>query len=463
MLKFTKVCFDTIHQNKTIGEIMKIAIIGGGISGLATAFYIKQKNPNIELCIYEKRGFLGGKMKTVNAKGFLFEEGSNGFLSNKPDTLELVKESGCEDLLMPSNDNARIRFIFKDALHRLPESPKAFLATPLLSLKEKIRVAMEIFIPKKDNKDDETLQSFGYRRVGAGMTDTFLDAMVAGIYASTPDKISVNAAFPAVVRLEQEYGGLFKGMIAKKKKEAGPGGILMSFKGGVTSFIERLAIATNSKIILNSNIMPLIKNGDKFEINCNSETELFDKVIFCTPAYETANLAQNIFPQGIEILNNIEYSPISVVGLGYENLSHDLLGFGLLTTTSANKEILGVLWDSSIFEDRAPHGKKSLRVMIGGQRNAQLALKSDDELIEIAKRGVKETMQISDEPSVIYVKKWEKGIPNYPVGHLKKMDELFSMEKETKNIYLNSNAYVGIGLNDCISNCKKCADKVLES
>lgn len=442
---------------------MKIAIIGGGISGLATAFYIKQKDPSIELCIYEKRDFLGGKMRTVNSGGFLFEEGSNGFLSNKPDTLELVKQSDCEDLLVPSNDNARIRFIFKDALHRLPESPIAFIMTPLLNFREKIRVLMEFFMPTKENNEDETLQSFGYRRVGKGMTDTFLDAMVAGIYASTPDKISVNAAFPAVVKLEQEYGGLFKGMLAKKKKEAGPGGILMSFKGGVSTFIERLAKTTKSKIVLNATIEPITKNDEQFEIICNGEKETFDKVILCTPAYESAKLAQNIFPESIDILNNIEYSPISVVGFGYENLSHDLLGFGLLTTTSANKKILGVLWDSSIFEDRAPKGKKSLRVMIGGQRNANLALKTDAELIEIAKQGIKETMQIDDEPSVIYVKRWDKGIPNYPVGHLKKMEQLFELEKNAKNIYLNSNAYVGIGLNDCISNCKKCADRVLES
>ncbi len=120
---------------------------------------------------------------------------------------------------MPSNDNARIRFIYKNALHRLPESPKAFLQTPLLSFMEKLRVAGEFFVAPNTKNEDETLQSFGYRRVGKGMTDTFLDAMVAGIYASTPEKISVNAAFPAVVKLEKEYGGLFKGMLAKKKKK----------------------------------------------------------------------------------------------------------------------------------------------------------------------------------------------------------------------------------------------------
>lgn len=442
---------------------MKVAIIGGGISGLTTAFYIHKQKPDWIINIFEKESHLGGKMNTINVDGFLFEDGSNGFLSNKPDTLELVKDANCEDLLMPSNDNARIRFIYKNALHRLPESPKAFLQTPLLSFMEKLRVAGEFFVAPNIKDEDETLQSFGYRRVGKGMTDTFLDAMVAGIYASTPEKISVNAAFPAVVKLEKEYGGLFKGMLAKKKKEAGPGGILMSFKGGVSTFIEKLATVCGAQIFTNSNIINIEKVENGYLLTNNGVKEIFDKIIFSTPAFETSKIAKNILnDEVIKILNEIEYSPISIVGLGYDKIKHDLKGFGLLTTTSAKKEILGVLWDSSIFLDRAPNGKKSLRIMIGGQRNPKLALKNEDELIKMAKNGVTQTMGITDEPSVIYVKKWIEGIPNYPVGHLLRMEKLFEIVKLNKGIYLNSNAYIGIGLNDCVSNSKKCAQKVVE-
>lgn len=441
---------------------MKIAIIGGGISGLTSAFYIHKEKPQWEITLFEKESNLGGKMNTANVEGFLFEDGSNGFLSNKPDTLELVKDANCEDLLMPSNDNARIRFIYKDALHRLPESPMAFLKTPLLNFSEKLRVAGEFFAAANTTNEDETLQSFGYRRVGKGMTDTFLDPMVAGIYASTPEKISVNAAFPAVVKLEKEYGGLFKGMLAKKKKEAGPGGILMSFKGGVSTFINQLQTKCGAQINLNANITEIIKIENGYQITNNGEQLIFDKIIFSTPAFETSKLAKNILdPEAIKILDEIEYSPISVVGLGYEKMDHDLKGFGLLTTSSAKKEILGVLWDSSIFIDRAPSGKKSLRIMIGGQRNANLALKNNDELITIAKNGVKQTMGVKDEPTVAYVKQWKEGIPNYPVGHLAKMNKLFELVNLNNGIFLNSNAYIGIGLNDCVSNSKKCALKVV--
>ena len=441
---------------------MKVVIIGGGISGLATAFYIKQEKPDVQITLFEKEKTLGGKMMTKELNGFLFEEGSNGFLSNKPDTLELVKQSGSEDLLMRSSDDARVRFIYKDALHQLPESAGAFLKTPLLSTLGKLRVAGEVFIPAKKDNSDETLQSFGYRRVGKEMTDAFLDPMVAGIFASAPDKISVNSAFPAVVKLEKEYGGLFKGMLKKKKKDAGPGGVLMSFKGGVSAFINSLANSMDIEIKTGVTIENLEILADKYILHVGGKKEEFDKVILSTPAYESANILRNLDASLSEMLDDIEYSPISVVGLGYNQLSHNLQGFGLLTTKSSKKDVLGVLWDSSIFTDRAPKNKKALRIMIGGQRDPSLALKSKEELKNIAIKGVKETMGIEEIPDTTYVKRWQKGIPNYRVGHLEKMKKLFEKLKEHKNIYLSSNAYFGVGLNDCVGNSKKVAKEIVK-
>ena len=440
---------------------MKIGIVGGGISGLATAFYIRQARPDIEIVLFEKAMTLGGKMSTKEVEGFFFEAGSNGFLSNKPDTLELVKLSGCDDILIKSNDSARKRFIYKDFLCPLPESPKAFLKSPLLSFTGKLRVAGEFFIPAKKDNSDETLQSFGYRRVGKEMTDVFLDAMVAGVFASKPDKISVNSAFPAVVKLEHEYGGLFRGMLAKKKREAGPGGVLMSFEKGVSHFIERLASISNIEIYTNTCVERVDKCEQGYRIVSNDKETLCDKVILASPAFISAQLIKNIDKQLAEILNDIEYSPISIVGFGYNSLKHDLDGFGLLTTSSANKEILGVLWDSSIFDGRAPKGKKSVRVMIGGQRNPTLALKSENELVAIAQKGIKETMGLDVSPDVVFVERYEKGIPNYRVGHGEQMTKVFKTLTQHKGLYLNSNAYFGVGLNDCVSNSKKCAQHVL--
>ncbi len=438
-----------------------IAIVGGGISGLATAFYIKQYKPETKITLFEKESELGGKMKTIKRDGFLIEEGSNGFLSNKPDTLELVKLSGCEDILLKSSDEARKRFIYDKKLEVLPESPKAFLTTPLLSLKGKIRVLYEPFAPiKRDNKD-ESLQEFGYRRVGKEMTDVFLDAMVAGIYASTPASISAPAAFPLVVKLEKEYGSLFKGMIKKRKKEAGPGGVLMSFKGGVSTFIKKLSQNIDIDIIKDIDIKTLQKDEKGFILQNENLKMRFDKVILSTPAYESAKILKDLMPKLSNELADIEYSPISIVGVGYDTLSHPLKGFGLLATTRAKKSVLGVLWDSSIFTDRAKEDKKLLRAMIGGQRDPKLALQDNETLINSALKGIKDTMGIDKKPDTIYVKKHDKGIPNYRVGHIKRVENIMNMVDKIEGLYLNSNAYKGIGLNDCVSNSKLCAKEVV--
>jgi oxygen-dependent protoporphyrinogen oxidase len=439
---------------------MVIAIIGGGISGLATAFYIKQIRPDSEIYMFEKEAHYGGTMRTENINGFLFETGANGFLSNKPDTLDLVKASGAQDLLLRSSDAARKRYIFTNKLHQLPENPIAFMRTKLLSLPGKLRTLGEIFIPPGKDLGDESLQDFGYRRVGKEFTDIFLNAMSAGIFASAPEVLSIKAAFPAVVKLEQEYGGLFKGMIKKKKKEAGPGGVLMSFKGGVGRYIDHLVHSLDISLHKNSETSAIDRHSDGYVVSSGDTTLEADKVVVTTPAYVSASLLRNLDNKLYERLNAIEYSPISVVGFGYDNLSHPLNGFGLLTTASAGKKVLGILWDSSIFPDRAPEGKKLVRVMIGGQRNPELALQDEETLIDLALEGLQQTMGVDDSPQVSFIKRWERGIPNYSPGHLGKVDAIFEQIEDYPGLYLNSNAYYGIGLNDCVRNSKECAQRV---
>lgn len=228
----------------------------------------------------------------------------------------------------------------------------------------------------------------------------------------------------------------------------------MSFTKGVSSFIERLSLASKIEIHKNASIERLQKDAQGYLLTMNDEAMHFDNVILSIPSYESAALINVMDTELSALLSSIDYSPISIIGFGYNDLEHDLDGFGLLTTTSAQKEILGVLWDSSIFNDRAPQGKKSVRVMIGGQRNPTLALQSDEKLIEMARKGIKETMGVDTPPNVVFVERYEKGIPSYVVGHGAKMTELFRHLEKHQGLYLNSNAYFGVGLNDCVSNSK---------
>nr|VFK64527.1 MAG: oxygen-dependent protoporphyrinogen oxidase [Candidatus Kentron sp. TUN] len=450
-------------------QTLHVAIVGGGISGLATAFFISRLAPGSRVGIFEKEDRFGGTMQSEHRDGFLFEAGPNGFLSNRVETLDLVRESGAEELLLHSSDAARIRYIFTETLQRLPDTPLAFLGTRLLSLRDKLRVLGEVFVPPKKDNDDESLREFGYRRLGRAFTDTFLDAMSAGIYASTPDRLSVNAAFPAVVRLEKEYGGLFKGMLKKRKKEAGPGGVLMSFRGGVGAFAEHLANILPVELHSGTSVTGLTRMDFGYRITtertgiktnrAESGAEFqAESVILATPAYITAEIMASIDQKIANKLHTISYSPIAVVGFGFENLTDPLHGFGLLTT-SAEQEILGVLWDSSIFSGRAPAAKQSLRVLIGGQRNPDLALHDEATLIDTAYEGIEKTMNVHDTPSIVFVKRWERGIPNYPVGHLANVRGIHERIKVYPGLSLNSNAYFGIGINDCVVNSLACAKR----
>jgi oxygen-dependent protoporphyrinogen oxidase len=440
---------------------MRVAIIGAGISGLSTAFYLQKADSEAELLIYEANAHLGGTMHTVNVEGFLFEEGGNGFLSNKPDMLQLVEDCGGSHLLMRSEDAARRRFIYTDAMHPLPDGPGKFFSTRLLSLPQKLRVMGELFMPAKRNDEDETLQSFGYRRLGKAFTNVFLDAMTAGIYGTTADRVSVQAAFPLVAKLEKEHGGLFKGMLARRKKQAGPGGVLMSFQGGTSTIIDHLYQNIRAEWHLGEPVEQVTRRAQGYDIHSAGQTQSVDQVIIAVPAYAAARLVAELDHELAEQLDRIIYSPIAVVGLGWNDLDHPLDGFGVLTTASARLPFLGVLWDSSIFPDRAPHGMKSVRVMLGGQREPERVNHDPETLIELSREGVSSALGIDAEPDATFVKRWPQGLPGYPVGHIAAVDALMARAEHYPGLHLTGNAYRGIAMNDCVRNGRLTAEKAL--
>ena len=440
---------------------MRIGIVGAGLSGLATAFYAGRARPDVELVVFESGPRPGGALQTHEVGGFLFEAGGNGFLTNKPDCLQLAQDCGAEALLLPSSDLARKRYIYTDRLHRMPESPALFARSKLMTLPQKLRMLGEFFVSPRRDGVDETLREFGDRRLGRAFTDVFLDAMSAGIYGSTPELISVRAAFPLVVALEREHGGLFRGMLAKRKKEAGPGGVLTSTKQGISSLIEQLRSQVRAEWRLAEPVQAVVPAGEGFRIETNRDALEVDRVVVAAPSFVASQVLEPLDPELAALLRGIDYSPISVVGFGYRKLAQPLDGFGVLTTTSSRQPILGVLWDSSIFPDRAPDGAKSLRVMIGGQRNPSLALQDDAGLIATARAGLKSVMGLDAEPDVSFVKRWERGIPSYTPGHIGRVDAIFARAGRTPGLFLNSNAYRGVAMNDCARNSREIAPRIV--
>ncbi|HUO79439.1 MAG TPA: protoporphyrinogen oxidase [Steroidobacteraceae bacterium] len=436
---------------------MRIGIVGAGISGLATAFWLQRARPDWPLTVFEAAPEPGGALHTDVVEGFRFEAGCNGFLTNKPDSLELVHESGADAMLMESSAAARKRFVYTGVLQPLPESPRAFLGTRLLTLGGKLRVAAELLVPARRDGADETLEEFGYRRLGREFTDVFLGAMTAGIYGSTPARLSVGAAFPLIAALERDHGGLFRGMLAKRKRQAGPGGVLTSFRGGVGSFITHLARSVRADWRLGTAVETIGRAGAHYRIGAGGTVTEVDRVVVATPAYTAARQLAGLDAALAAELARIEYSPIAVVGFGYRGLAEPLDGFGLLTTAAARSPLLGVLWDSSIFPDRAPPGGKILRAMLGGQRNPELARLDDGALVERTRAGIRACMGVDATPDVVYLRRWERGIPNYGPGHLARVAAVDAAVARHPGLALIGNAYHGVAMNDCCRNSRALA------
>lgn len=442
---------------------MRVAIVGSGISGLTAGFYLRRAHPECSIEVFESGERPGGTMHTAVVEGFRFEDGGNGFLSNKPDSLQLVRDSGAEHLLLRSSDASRRRFIYDGQLHPLPESPPAFLKTGLLSWGQKLRVLAEPLVPARRDGADETLQEFGYRRVGRGLTDVFLNAMTAGIHGSTPELLSVAAAFPLVVGLEREHGGLFRGMLARRKSGAGPGGVLMSFKGGVSTLIDHLAPLLAARWHLASPVETIARQPAGWRVESVTHSGEFDHVIVATPAYAASAILREAAPELSTVLAGIGYTPIAVVGLGYRHLDHPLDGFGLLTTSRARQQVLGILWESSIFPDRTPEGCKSLRVMIGGQRSPELVFQEPEGLVATALAGVAETMGVTTAPDVVHTCRWDRGIPHYEVGHLGRVEACLRALEGQPGLHLAGNAYRGVAMNDCVREGRELAWRIANS
>lgn len=450
---------------------MSIAIIGGGISGLSLGYYLLEKEPDLELLIFEAEKRPGGKILTDRIKGYLCESGVNGFLDNKPRTLQFIKSISLSPL--KSNEAAKRRYIYKGGkLHRLPESPGAFISSGLISPCGKGRLLFEIITPR-GQEDDETLASFAKRRLGKEAYEMFIDPMASGIYAGDPERLSIRSCFPRIYQLEREYGSLFKALFQLQKeakktgKEVGPspGGTLTSFYDGMETVIIKLKEILKDRIKTSSKVSGIEKRNGHFSIYTqNGEEVITERVVLACPAYEASGILESMDKKLSRELSQIPYPPVSVVCLGYrvEDISAKLDGFGFLVPGVEKRRILGTLWDSSIFPNRAPEGSVLLRTMLGGARNPDVALLDEGEIIQTVREELDDIMGLDAEPELVSVYKHEKAIPQYNLGHFRILENIDSITGNLKGLYLTGNAYHGIGFNDCIENSYKLSQRILE-
>lgn len=451
----------------------RIAIIGGGISGLSLAYFLLEKDPSLDLVVFEAEKRLGGKIWSEKTEGFLCEWGVNGFLDNKPRTIELSKKVSLEP--MRSNDASRKRFIFSDGrLHRLPESPPAFLSSSLLSLSGRLRTMAELVIPG-NVKDEETLASFARRRLGREAYEKLIDPMASGIFAGNPETLSLRACFPRVYDLEARYGGLIRGMLnlqRQRKKQgssekvgAGPGGTLTSFYHGMEELVTALRDFLGERIRTGSKVQGIERKGRGYVLffpdGSSSEADI---VVTASPAYAVSDMLRGMDRLLTNLVAEIPYPSLSVVCLGFrrDKIASPVDAFGFLIPSREKRKILGTLYDSSIFPNRAPEGYVLLRTMVGGARASARAREQESKLVDLVRNELAEIMDIRTAPDFVKVYTHEMAIPQYTVGHLERLKNIESLLQKHANLYLAGNAYRGIGVNDCIENSFSLAKKMIE-
>lgn len=458
---------------------MKAAIVGAGISGLATAQAILAREPAAEVTVFEARERAGGKVETeVVPEGYLCEWGVNAFLDKVPRTLELCAEVGLAPLR--GDAAAKKRYVYSEGrLHKLPEKPPEFLVSRLLSWPGRLRVLAEVFAGAS-GKDDETLAEFGTRHLGREACEKLLDPMASGVFAGDASRMSLKSCFPRIHEVEAEHGSLIRGLIRLQKEARragkkdqpgpGPGGLLTSFAGGMSALTDTLAAQLGRRLRLGTAVESLDYGQGRYTLNLADGTgEEFDTVVVAAPAHAQQSMLRNLSPQIAVELGAIPYPALAVVCMGFDSarigarVRPGLDGFGFLIPSREKRGILGTVFDSNVFPNRAPSGKVLLRTMVGGARSPQLAEQPDERLIAGVLGDLRDILDVREEPEFVSIYRHARAIPQYLVGHARRLEVIGEELRKFPRLVLSGNAFRGVSLNDCVLNAQKTALTLLSS
>jgi oxygen-dependent protoporphyrinogen oxidase len=466
-----------------------VVIIGGGISGLSTAYYLQQlvarAELDVEVALIEKEKRFGGCIVTDNVDGFIIEGGPDCFVSEKPWTIQLSEELGLEDRFLCTNEENRRVFILSGGrLHELPEgfmlmiptSFVPFLKSSLISLPGKLRMAMDLFIPKRRSDEEESLAQFVGRRLGNEALEKIAEPLVAGIHAGSPETMSISSTFPRFIQLEEEYRSLILGMLARRRKAAAfaqkrPGPkrtMFMAFLGGMMELTDAIETRLDSGSLLSSREVASIsrrmnngryevtmEGGEKLEANC---------VVLATPTYVTAKLLRDLAGSLSEALLTIPYVSSATISLVYRQseIHHPLDGFGFVIPRAERRKIMASTWTSVKFPHRSPHDSVLLRAFVGGAKNEDLVGLDDESMISMVRGELKGIMGITADPVLTRIYRWDKSMPQYTLGHAEKVNRLEEGLLNYPGLYLTGCAYRGIGISDCIHDGRLTAERALD-
>ncbi len=455
----------------------RIVIVGAGISGLALAYRLQQQAPGLDITVLEQADRPGGKIWTHRQEGFQVEAGPNGFLDTKPATLALCRDLGLSDQLVPASAVAgQNRYLFLDGrLRPLPGDVRSFLTTDLLSWRGKLNLVLERFRRRPRPKDDESIDAFARRRAGPEVADVFADALVTGIHAGDPRLLSVRAAFPRLAEMEARHGSVLKGLgqVSRQRRaeaqargtppipplprgEQGGTGTMWSLRPGLRLLMETLQRQLQSPPLLGVAVRRLTQQGaprrPTWRIGADGHDSWdADAVVLTCPAYQQACLLADADRDLAEYVGGIAYNRIAVVALGYRraDVPGPVAGFGFIAPQRTRRDLLGVQWCSSIFPDRAPAQAVLLRALAGGWHRPDVAGWDDARLLDATRAELRLAMGITAPPIFRHIVRWDRAIPQYHLGHLKRVAWIQQRVTQHPGLYLGGNAYLGVALNDC--------------
>jgi oxygen-dependent protoporphyrinogen oxidase len=441
-----------------------VAIIGAGITGLTTAFCLKRNG--IAAMVYEATGRAGGVIQSVRRDGFLAESGPNTLLETAPEISRLIRDLNLEARRQDTSPDAEARFVVRGKRPvAMPSSQLGIFTSKLLSARAKLALLREPFVPTRRDGAEESVADFVSRRLNREFLDRLVDALVAGIYAGDPHKLSIQHAFPKLAQLETKYGSLIKGQVRSARERKKTGQVAkdrapkFSFDDGLQVLTDTLAAQVGIKF--NTAVTQLVKNGDTWLVTTPAGEAEHAAVVYCGTAYRLAELSITTDkPVDVSLFSEIRYAPVASVVLGFrrEDMAHPCQGFGMLIPKIEGFKILGTIFSSALFPNRTPASHVLLSSYVGGERYPELASLAADELVKVTCDDLAALLGVKGRPVFAHTALYPRAIPQYNLGYGKFKDRMNEIESNARGLFFAGHFRDGISLGDSIvSGCNVAA------